>query len=316
VRRRRFWGWGWEDAGPTDEHALAIGRLLTARFGGAELSLAPIPALDDLVLAAPRVAPPAALAPLCSQTPYDRAGHTYGKSFRDVVADWAGTSTLHPTSSPFRRRRPTSQRSSTGARARGSSPFHTAAGRASSAASKRRRAATTRCRVDRPRPARSRARDRPHLARGAHPGRRPRAVARRSAPAARLDAPALPTVVRVLDPRRLDRDPLGGHYATLYTHIDDFVESLRVVTPAGTLATRRLPGSGAGPSPDRLFLGSEGTLGVIVEAWMRLQDPADVPRDGLGGVRRRSRAVLRRPAGSHRRASSRRTAGCSIRARR
>src|SRR6185295_16708277 len=59
--------------------------------------------------------------------------------------------------------------------------------------------------------------------------------------------------------------------ATLYTHIDDFVESLRVVTAAGTLETRRLPGSGAGPSPDRLFIGSEGTLGVITEAWMRLQ---------------------------------------------
>jgi alkyldihydroxyacetonephosphate synthase len=64
----------------------------------------------------------------------------------------------------------------------------------------------------------------------------------------------------------------GGHYATLYTHIDDFVESLRVVTPSGIVASRRLPGSGAGPSPDRLFIGSEGILGVITEAWMRLQD--------------------------------------------
>src|SRR5260370_4609792 len=63
----------------------------------------------------------------------------------------------------------------------------------------------------------------------------------------------------------------GGHYATLYTHIDDFVESTRVVTPAGTLETRRLPGSGAGPSPDRLFLGSEGILGIITEAWVRLR---------------------------------------------
>ena len=43
----------------------------------------------------------------------------------------------------------------------------------------------------------------------------------------------------------------GGHFASLYTHIDDFVESLRVVTPRGMLETRRLPGSGAGPSPDR-----------------------------------------------------------------
>ena len=64
----------------------------------------------------------------------------------------------------------------------------------------------------------------------------------------------------------------GGHYATLYTHIDDFVESLRVVTPMGVSESRRLPGSGAGPSPDRLWIGSEGTLGVITEAWMRLQD--------------------------------------------
>ena len=64
----------------------------------------------------------------------------------------------------------------------------------------------------------------------------------------------------------------GGHFATLYPHVDDLVESLRVVTPAGVAESRRLPGSGAGPSPDRLFLGSEGALGVITEAWMRLRD--------------------------------------------
>jgi alkyldihydroxyacetonephosphate synthase len=64
----------------------------------------------------------------------------------------------------------------------------------------------------------------------------------------------------------------GGHYATVYTHIDDMVESMRVVTPSGVAESRRLPGSGAGPSPDRLFLGSEGILGVITEAWMRLHE--------------------------------------------
>jgi len=41
----------------------------------------------------------------------------------------------------------------------------------------------------------------------------------------------------------------GGHYATQYTHIDDFVQGTRTVTPAGTIETRRLPGSGAGPHP-------------------------------------------------------------------
>src|SRR5262249_26608502 len=56
-----------------------------------------------------------------------------------------------------------------------------------------------------------------------------------------------------------------------YTHIDDLVQSLRLVTAHGVLQTRRLPASGAGPQPERLFLGSEGALGIITEAWMRVQ---------------------------------------------
>ncbi len=64
----------------------------------------------------------------------------------------------------------------------------------------------------------------------------------------------------------------GGHFATLYTHIDDLVESVRAITPRGVWQSRRLPGSGAGPSPDRLLLGSEGILGVITEAWVRVRE--------------------------------------------
>src|SRR5205807_5734302 len=48
-------------------------------------------------------------------------------------------------------------------------------------------------------------------------------------------------------------------------------ESVRAITPSGEWESRRLPGSGAGPSPDRLLLGSEGILGVITEAWVRVQ---------------------------------------------
>lgn len=44
-----------------------------------------------------------------------------------------------------------------------------------------------------------------------------------------------------------------------------------MLTPKGWFESRRLPGSGAGPSPDRLVLGSEGTLGIITECWLRLQ---------------------------------------------
>ncbi len=64
----------------------------------------------------------------------------------------------------------------------------------------------------------------------------------------------------------------GGHFASGPTHVDDLVEGVRAVTPGqGIWHSRRLPGSGAGPSPDRLLLGSEGTLGVITEAWVRVQ---------------------------------------------
>jgi alkyldihydroxyacetonephosphate synthase len=63
----------------------------------------------------------------------------------------------------------------------------------------------------------------------------------------------------------------GGHFATVWTHVDDLVESVRAITPSGAWESRRLPGSGAGPSPDRLLLGSEGILGVITEAWVRVQ---------------------------------------------
>ncbi len=50
----------------------------------------------------------------------------------------------------------------------------------------------------------------------------------------------------------------AGHFATVRTHIEDFVESTRAITPAGVWESRRLPGSGAGLSPDRMLAGSEG----------------------------------------------------------
>jgi hypothetical protein len=65
---------------------------------------------------------------------------------------------------------------------------------------------------------------------------------------------------------------IGCRAARHLAVLDEFVEGLRVVTPDGVVETRRLPGSGAGPNPDRLYCGSEGILGVVTEAWMRLQD--------------------------------------------
>ena len=61
----------------------------------------------------------------------------------------------------------------------------------------------------------------------------------------------------------------GGHFATGYTHIDDMVSSVRMVSPAGTFETKTFPASGAGPDPNRLVLGSEGALGIVTEATLR-----------------------------------------------
>jgi alkyldihydroxyacetonephosphate synthase len=88
-------------------------------------------------------------------------------------------------------------------------------------------------------------------------------------------------------PQSFERSTVGGwlatraagHFATGPTHIDDLVEAVRLVTPAGVWASRRLPASGAGPSPDRLALGSEGALGVITEAWLRVR-PRPTSRTG------------------------------------
>ena len=63
----------------------------------------------------------------------------------------------------------------------------------------------------------------------------------------------------------------GGHFATGPTHIDDLCAGLRLVTPAGSIETRRLPASGAGPAECRAYLGSEGALGIITAAWMRVR---------------------------------------------
>lgn len=63
----------------------------------------------------------------------------------------------------------------------------------------------------------------------------------------------------------------GGHFATVLTHIDELVEAVRMITPRGVFETKRFPASGAGPDANRLVIGSEGTLGVITEAWMRVR---------------------------------------------
>jgi alkyldihydroxyacetonephosphate synthase len=70
----------------------------------------------------------------------------------------------------------------------------------------------------------------------------------------------------------------SGQASTGYGRVDDLVLALRVVTPSGEIATRAVPASAAGPRLRELLVGSEGTLGVIVEATLRVRPRPSVRR--------------------------------------
>jgi alkyldihydroxyacetonephosphate synthase len=63
----------------------------------------------------------------------------------------------------------------------------------------------------------------------------------------------------------------AGQASTGYGRIDELVEAIRCVTPAGELGTRAVPASAAGPSLRELVVGSEGVLGVICDVTLRVR---------------------------------------------
>jgi alkyldihydroxyacetonephosphate synthase len=298
-RRRKFWGWGLEGEGPSPEQREAIAKTLSQRFG-VELEPVAPPELEEIQLAPPRVAPPAALREILSDAPGDRAAHTYGKAFRDVIRALRRDFACAPDLVAFPRDEDDVARlldwcSSVGAAA---IPYGGGSSVVGGVEARRDDLGDLGAAVS------------------IDLGRLDRVLEiDRHSRAARIQAgvlgPALEDQLRPHGltlrhfPQSFEFSSLGGwivtrsggHYASLYTHIDDFVESLRVVTPSGVVESRRLPGSGAGPSPDRLFLGSEGILGVVVEAWMRLQDrprfraSTSVRFAGEGGFLRGAEAV-------------------------
>jgi alkyldihydroxyacetonephosphate synthase len=70
----------------------------------------------------------------------------------------------------------------------------------------------------------------------------------------------------------------AGQASTGYGRIDELVEGLRLIAPAGELARRALPATAAGPDLRELVVGSEGVLGVISEATLRVRPVPEVRR--------------------------------------
>lgn len=79
-------------------------------------------------------------------------------------------------------------------------------------------------------------------------------------------------------PDSFEFSTLGGWLATRSAgmqsdtrgKIEDMVVALKLVTPAGTLVTPPVPKAAAGPDLNQIAVGSEGALGFITEATMRV----------------------------------------------
>jgi alkyldihydroxyacetonephosphate synthase len=272
IRRQKHWGWGYEDERPSAEAVRASAAALASHLGFALRDIEDPVALDALTLAPPRVQPPGSLAAICASDDHARASHALGKSYADVVSGFRGRFE-HPPDFVARPRDEaeleavlewcSQQRVAAIPYGGGTSVVGgvtpKVGGAYDGAVSIDLHALDRVLEVD--------------------------PVSR----AARIQAGAAgPILESQLGehgltlrhfPQSFELSTLGGwiatraagHFATVLTHIEDFVESVRAVTPGGLWASRRLPGSGAGVSPDRLLAGSEGTLGIITEAWVRVQ---------------------------------------------
>ncbi|MBV9569307.1 MAG: FAD-binding oxidoreductase [Hyphomicrobiales bacterium] len=272
LARLKAYGWGREGEEMTpEERDFVLGRY-REKFGRSSFETIEVSRLEDIALPEPRVKPPASLAGVCTSERYDRAAHAYGKSYPDYVRAMLGRYECAPDIVAYPRDEKDIVAVMDWAGGIGASltPFGGGSSVCGGVEHRRdpdRQAAITV--------------DLKHLDRVLEVD----ATSRAASIGGGVFGPALEAQLKPHGltlrhfPQSFAYSTLGGwiatrsggHFATLYTHIDDLVESLRVITPKGVIETRRLPGSGAGPSPDRLFLGSEGILGIISQAWMRLQ---------------------------------------------
>ena len=266
MSRRSFWAWGMEQDEPTEQQIREAAARLSQRYGVQVDPVRP-PRAEDLSLRAPRITPPSSLAAICATDDHDRAVHTYGRSFRDRIRAY----NLQFPNPPDVIAYPTTEDEVTAVldwcSSNGYAAIPFGGGSSTVAGFEPPEGYDGIVSIDLS--GLGQVLEVDDVSRAA----RIQAGAYGPALEAQLRPHGLPSHYRRASSSRRggDSQRSGGHYATNHTHIDDFVESVRMVTPAGVWESRRLPGSGAGPSPDRMAIGSEGILGIITEAWMRIQ---------------------------------------------
>lgn len=283
-RRLSHWGWGWADRFPDAATRRIFAQQVQLLGGFDELTPREPHPLEDATLPEPRIVAPASLAEVASASVYDRASRSHGRAYRDLVRGFTGDF----RSAPDVVLRPTDEEHVRLAIEWAAEndvalvPFGGGTSVVGGVEVEAREAFAGVACLD---------------MRGLSRVLEIDDVSRAARIQAGATGPVLEEQLRGREltlrffPQSFEFSTLGGwiatraggHFATLETHIDDLVESTRMLTPSGVFESRRLPGSGAGPSPDRLVLGSEGMLGVITEAWVRIR-PRPIWR-GVASVR-------------------------------
>jgi alkyldihydroxyacetonephosphate synthase len=272
TRRRKHWGWGFEDEQLSPEEVQAAAGGLAAHLGFPLAEVEQPVGLDRVELPPPRVVAPSALAPICSSDTHARASRALGKSYSDVVRGFRGHF-LHPPDFVACPRDETDIERllewCSGERV-AAIPYGGGTSVVGGVQPEVDPAYNGAITID--------LRELRHVIEVDDVSRAARIQGGASGPELEAQLAGHGLTLRHF-PQSFELSTLGGwiatraagHFATVWTHIEDFVESIRAITPSGTWQSSRLPGSGAGPSPDRLLAGSEGTLGVISEAWVRVQ---------------------------------------------
>ena len=272
-RRRSLYGWGYEDEEPSHDRVAALAAQSRAHLGFPPAEAERPAALGSVELPAPRLEPPASLAPICRTDTYERAFHSCGRAYRDVVRAFRGRFDHPPdaVAHPADERELERVLEWCGEAGAAAIPFGGGTSVVGGVEPRIGSAHAGAVTIDMRRMGSVLEVDPVSLAARIQAG----------ATGPRLEAGLRDHGLTLRHfPQSFELSTLGGwiatraggHFATLETHIDDLVESVRAITPIGTWESRRLPASGAGPSPDRMLLGSEGILGVITEAWVRVRE--------------------------------------------